>query len=652
MAVAVSPQVALLSSAKLRISRQLSRVQPEADAVILRAAGGPRRLVVSPVHADLLTEGFSGYTTVPDVLVRAIADHRCPPLREFYELVVQAHAAGILQTEPEVNGAPAAVRWPLRLPARPAAYAAAAVAAAGLVGLATALPHWRGPAGWADVVGGWLTACALLTLGQLLAACVVAGAGEVRAARIFWRTRFPHFQIDTSEAMLGGRACEVAVAALRAAPVLAGAALVAWEHPVWLAALCGGSLYVLAPFGNSAARQWLASRRRAPHYSIRANFLFEPVREDLWTRWTARCRLFYAEFGWAGFAWTVVWVAWGFEAFTRCMPATVATVTAWVQGVPPPGRVGAEILLLAALAFGLIVSAWAGLKHWLLQRRWARPLRGADAREANPAPLTGDRPDMLAQVPLFRDLDRESRAALAEAMEPVECARGDAVVREDEAGEDFFVLIEGELQVRKRRPGSRRSTTVGWLGPGDCFGEIALLENTTRTATIEASRPSRLLKLGRSSFEQLVLGRLGTARIREVLLHARFLGRLTFLAGWSFGQLVTFAQRCSTVRVDAGAVVLKHGEDNHWFYLIYDGAFEARQGQRVLRKLGLGDYFGEISLLEGSPASATIVATEEGRCLALPRRDFLELFAQDFRIGLRIEAQAGKRRGASVFASE
>lgn len=619
--------------------------------MILRAVGGDRRLVVTPAQADLLTEGFSGYKTVPEVLVRAIAENRCPPLREFYELVVQGHAAGILIAEPTPPGEQPTIRWPVRFPAPPAVVVGgtAVVVSAGL--LALALPHWSGPGDWIDVVVGWLAACALLSLGQLLAVCVIAASGEARAARLFWRTRFPHFQIDTAEAVMGGRTCEVAVAALRAAPPLAGAAVAAWKMPGSLAALCGSALYVLAPFGNSAARQWLAARRRAPQYSIRMGFLFEPVRDDLWARWSARWRVLCAEFGWLGLAWTVVWLAWLAEAFTRCMPQTAAAVIAWIQGVPRPIHLGAEYLLLGAIVIGLLVSAWAGIKHWLLRRAWSRPLRGADAREPERPPLSGALPEILAQVALFRDLDEGSRTALAAAMEPIDCGRGEVIVREDDPGDDFYLIVEGEAEVKKRLPQKRRSVTIGWLGPGDGFGEIALLENTVRSTTIVASRPTRLLRLGRTQFERLVVGRLGAARIRQLLQHARFLGRLTFTTGWSFAELVKFAQRARSLHFAAHATVLRENEPNHWFYLIFDGAFEARQGERVLRRMGPGDYFGELSLLEGWPATATVVATEEGRCLSLSRTDFLELFARDFRIGLRMEALAEQRLGASVFAS-
>lgn len=651
MVAAVASQVELLSSAKLRMTDQLWRRQPEPEAVVLRASGGRRRLVVTPAQAEILTEGFSGYKTVPEVLVRTIAENRCPPLREFYELVVQAHAAGLLEMEPATKPGLRALRWPVRLPARPTAWFAAGATVLSAAFLALALPHWRGPASWVDVVAGWLGACALLSLGQLLAASAIVEQGEVRVTGFFWRTRFPHFQIDTGEAIMGGRDCERAVAALRALPVIAGAAIVAWKEPSWLAGLCCGAIYVLAPFGSSAARQALASRRRVPRHSIRADFLFEPVSRDLWIRWGARARFFWLEFGWLGLGWTVMWCAWLAVAFTHCMPETAATAMAWVKGVPHPVDLGAEYLLIGAIAAGLFVGAWAGLKHWWLQRAWSKPLGGADTREPNRPPLTGERAEILAQVPLFQELNHENRARVAGAMEAVECGRGAVVIQEDDPGEDFYLIVEGEAEVRKRVPGKKRSFTIGWLAPGDCFGEIALLENTARTATVMASGPLRLLKLGRAEFEREVVGRIGAGRIQELLQYARFLGRFTFAAGWSFTELVKFAQRCRSVRVPTGGAILVQGEQNQWFYLIYDGACEARAGERVLRRMHPGDYFGEISLLEGETATATVVAIEECRCLVLGRKDFLELFARDFRIGLRLEALARQRLGSTLFAS-
>jgi CRP-like cAMP-binding protein len=160
-----------------------------------------------------------------------------------------------------------------------------------------------------------------------------------------------------------------------------------------------------------------------------------------------------------------------------------------------------------------------------------------------------------------------------------------------------------------------------------------------------------LLRLAKSDFDRLVVGRVGAGRVRELLQYATFLGRLVFMAGWPFNDLVRYAQGCGTVLVPAGTKVLKRGAPNIWFYLIYDGAFEAREGDRVLRRMHPGDYFGEISLLGDIETTADVVAVEESRCLTMSRQNFLEFFARDFRIGLRVEALAAQRLGSPLFLS-
>ncbi len=646
-------QEELLSSARLRLNGPVRCDAPERGWAVMRSAGGFRRLVVTPAQAALLVDGFTAEQTVPEVLARMIGENRCPPLRDFYELVLQAHAAGVLVSVPPAPAASPAVRWRFRLPLPAGRAIGWILFLAGVAGLAVTVRQWQGPPGWREWVAGWMAGCALLSLGQVLAAGGVAGSGgEVRAARLYWRTLFPHFRIDEAEALARGRAVARTVAVLRGAPVVAGAAALAWKAPAFLAPVLVAALYVLMPWGRSAVLQWLEARRRTPWFSVRSGFIFEPVRQDLWLLWSGSWRELWSRFGLAWLVATAAWAGAVALAAVRCAPRLTSTLVADFGGsgrLRPLLAVGLYSLIAAGL-IGAGSLIWAAVRHWRLKRTWGRPLRGADARNPDRPDLEGDPAAALKAMPLFADLNDADLAALAAAMEPVQVERKQTVVREDEPGDAFYVVITGELEILKRRTGSKRSATIGWMGPGEGFGEIALLERTPRTATVRARRATRLLKLGRDEFERLVVGRVGPQRLREVLQFARFLGRLTWMAGWPPAELVPFARRCQVQRFDAGAMVLQRGDTNRWFFLVYDGAFEVRDGRRVLRRLGPGDYFGEISLLAEWPATADVVAIEESRCLLLSRADFLEFFSRDFRIGLRIEAVAGQRLGAKVFS--
>jgi len=107
--------------------------------------------------------------------------------------------------------------------------------------------------------------------------------------------------------------------------------------------------------------------------------------------------------------------------------------------------------------------------------------------------------DVLANAPLFSGLSRQELGELAKASEDLEVEEGKVLTREGDLGREFFVIVEGEVSVTQDGKEIRR------LGPGDFFGEIALIyENPRRTATVTASSHLRFFVLTRQSFRSLL----------------------------------------------------------------------------------------------------------------------------------------------------
>jgi CRP/FNR family cyclic AMP-dependent transcriptional regulator len=107
--------------------------------------------------------------------------------------------------------------------------------------------------------------------------------------------------------------------------------------------------------------------------------------------------------------------------------------------------------------------------------------------------------DALAKAPLFRNLSRNDLVALAKVTEDLEVEEGKVLAREGDIGHEFFVLVDGEVDVVKE------GETVRKLGAGDFFGEIALIwESPRRTATVTAAAPVRLFVLTRPAFRGLI----------------------------------------------------------------------------------------------------------------------------------------------------
>jgi CRP-like cAMP-binding protein len=106
--------------------------------------------------------------------------------------------------------------------------------------------------------------------------------------------------------------------------------------------------------------------------------------------------------------------------------------------------------------------------------------------------------DALGRCPFFASLSRNELLDLAKATEDMEVEEGKTLTREGARGSEFFVIVEGEVSVTKDGEEVRR------LGPGDFFGEIALIEDRPRTATVAAMTPLRFFVLTRQSFRSLL----------------------------------------------------------------------------------------------------------------------------------------------------
>jgi len=102
--------------------------------------------------------------------------------------------------------------------------------------------------------------------------------------------------------------------------------------------------------------------------------------------------------------------------------------------------------------------------------------------------------EKIAEVPMFSGLsDRELRT-LAQRAEQVSVPKGAAVVTEGQIGREFFVLLSGGAKV------TRNGRTLRKLGPGDSFGELALIAGTPRGATVTTTEPSEIMVLLRRDF--------------------------------------------------------------------------------------------------------------------------------------------------------
>jgi CRP/FNR family cyclic AMP-dependent transcriptional regulator len=121
-------------------------------------------------------------------------------------------------------------------------------------------------------------------------------------------------------------------------------------------------------------------------------------------------------------------------------------------------------------------------------------------REAYTPPVLrrNEKVELIKRAPLFADCSRGELEQIAQLADEIDLGQGKELTHLGEPGREFFVLLEGEADV------TRDGQSLNRLGPGDFFGEIALVEDTPRTATVTATTPVRILVITDRAFRQLL----------------------------------------------------------------------------------------------------------------------------------------------------
>ena len=106
--------------------------------------------------------------------------------------------------------------------------------------------------------------------------------------------------------------------------------------------------------------------------------------------------------------------------------------------------------------------------------------------------------DMISKVPLFAGCSKRELGAIASVADELDVREGATLIREGERGREFFVLVEGSARV------TRNGRKVNELAAGDWAGEIALITDTPRTATVVTTTPGRLLVVTDRAFKSVL----------------------------------------------------------------------------------------------------------------------------------------------------
>ena len=225
---------------------------------------------------------------------------------------------------------------------------------------------------------------------------------------------------------------------------------------------------------------------------------------------------------------------------------------------------------------------------------------------------------------VFSALDDKQKIIVAKAMKHVEFPPDTDVIIQGQPGDSLFFVESGKLECFKTIKESK--LFLKFYFPNEAFGELALLYNAPRAASIKAVEFSTCWELDRETFNHIVKN----AAINKRNHFEEILSKVDILKGMDSYDRIQLADGLKSVNFVAGELVIRQGDWGDLFYLIEEGnaiavKSKADGSEEVVLEYKHGDYFGELALIKGQPRAANVKAVTELKCLTLDRQSFNRL---------------------------
>jgi len=232
---------------------------------------------------------------------------------------------------------------------------------------------------------------------------------------------------------------------------------------------------------------------------------------------------------------------------------------------------------------------------------------------------------------LFSHLDDEQSAQVLGALseKPIP-SKGIKVITQGDAGDFFYVVEKGTFDIHVNPKGSLQpgpdgmGQNVGTIEPGGSFGELALMYNAPRAATIISAEPHcTLWALDRVTFRRILM----ESTFARRRMYEGFLEEVPLLSSLTPYERSKIADALESQKFPAGHAIIREGDPGHSFYLLEAGeavAYRSGNDTPVLH-YKKGDFFGELALLNDAPRAASVVSQTEVKVARLGKSAFQRL---------------------------
>ncbi|CAD8213308.1 unnamed protein product [Paramecium octaurelia] len=223
---------------------------------------------------------------------------------------------------------------------------------------------------------------------------------------------------------------------------------------------------------------------------------------------------------------------------------------------------------------------------------------------------------------VFFSLPQDSLQKLIENMFYCTIKAGEFVFKQGNQASAYFVIERGQVEI------IINENPIRVLQQGDQFGEIALLYNATRSASTKALTNCGFWSLERATFKKTI----EEITLKEYDENRKFIDQVNFFSFMTSEQRDMIGHALITTKFNPGQNIVNEGDQADSFYVIKSGQVQILKGDKLIRKMGAKDSFGEQALYEKSVRGATVKAETEVKCVALGRENLTKILGDKIQL--------------------
>lgn len=648
----------LINDTKYRLSENLTISKIDDKLLLIKNIRTKTFIIIDNFLGKTLHK-FQRRCRLVDIFPELVEERICPRLSDLYEMMLQARQNFILlEEDSEEHGVPV-MEW---MGEMRHGFGVVTGYFSVLLGLAA---WWFFPPssfiyGIEHFLVAFLGVCVGRSVATLVGASMAVSAGaEVYDSRFKWASLFPHFDANLTDVQAAGRKAEYNTALARLGPMFLMLGFITLLLPDAATLYMLGLLYHLTPVRGSALRKLLRTRFAPKRMSVHENCLFSQ-------NYTFKNQMYRLRHGvswgymFVEFVYNIAWMVSFLSILTLVLESGqvrgIGHLTSFYSVSQIPYILVGIIGVTTLVSFAIVTTRFLfGLQRAKRHRSMHRinPLDEAHAEAisrieeaiAHDQELTAE---LLSNVKIFSHVSLLTLSKFIPELETYTYEAGSVICDGEDEMDKFMMLISGKVEQSKYYVSGKRARLPALL-PGQILDLVRILYGSQGSLRARARSTCVFIGFDLQFFRNKVVPIIGHLPVNRFLINDTLLRRIPFFASWPDEVLDYIGNNSEISRYKTNEYVIRESSDNTWLYVPVEGRFDVIKRERRVGRLGFGDFFGELSILQNSLSTASVVAREGCYCIAIHKATLLNAMGMDYRIAIFIEEVASSRIGTPVF---